>query len=72
MRKLTEIEILNLNKMLQGESTEVIKARMLIPAINDDELRRASETSILTAEARIKGIQQFINENNILSSVEVH
>ncbi len=72
MRKLTEIEILNLKKMLKGESTEVIKARMLIPAINDDELRRASETSILTAEARIKGIQQFINENNILSSVEVH
>lgn len=72
MRKLSEVEILNLNKLLQLETNGVTKARMMIPAINDSDLKRAAETSILSSEVRIKGIQQFINENNIISNVEVH
>jgi len=72
MRKLSEAEVLNLNKLLQAETNGVTKARMMIPAIGDDELRRASETSILASEVRIKGIQQFINENNIIPTAEVH
>lgn len=72
MRNLSEAEILNLNKLLQAETTGVTKARMMIPAIDDDELRRASETSILACEVRIKGIQQFITENNIINTAEVH
>ncbi|HYF81823.1 MAG TPA: hypothetical protein VEB00_02170 [Clostridia bacterium] len=72
MRSLSEAELLNLNKLLQAEASGVTKARMMIPAINDDELRRTAETSILTCEARIKGIQQFITENNIINTVEVH
>ncbi len=72
MRNLSEAEVLNLNKLLQAETTGVTKARMMIPAINDEELRRTAETSILACEARIKGIQQFIAENNIIDTVEVH
>ena len=72
MRKLSEEEILNINKLLLMEINEVTKARMLVPAINDDDLRRAVETNILAREVRIKGIQQFINENNIINSPEVH
>ena len=40
--------------------------RAINSLISDEDLRRQSETSILAAEGRIKGIQQFINENNIL------
>jgi hypothetical protein len=72
MRKLSEVEIINLNKVLQLETSGVTKARMMIPAINDSDLRRAAETAILSSEVRIKGIQQFIVENNIINSVEVH
>lgn len=72
MRKLSESEKLNLSKMLQMETNTVTKTKMIVSAINDDELRRATETSILAGEARIKGIQQFINENNVISNTEVH
>lgn len=72
MRKLSEAEKLNLTKMLQMETNTVTKTKMIVSAINDDELRRATETSILAGEARIKGIQQFINENNVISNTEVH
>lgn len=72
MRNLTEAEMLNLNKLLQAEANGVTKARMMFPAINDEELRRTAETSILASEARIKGIQQFITENKIINTLEVH
>ncbi|HYE82996.1 MAG TPA: hypothetical protein VEG39_12630 [Clostridia bacterium] len=72
MRNLSEAEMLNLNKLLQAETTAISKARMLIPVIDDTELKRATETSILTCEVRIKGIQQFIQENNIIDGAEVH
>lgn len=72
MRKLSEAEVLNLNKLLQAEANAVTKARMMIPAINDEDLRRTSETSILACEMRIKGMQQFITENNIINTAEVH
>lgn len=72
MRNLSEAELLNLNKLLQSETAAISKARMIIPVIDDTELRRITETSILACEARIKGIQQFIVENNIIDTVEVH
>lgn len=72
MRHLSEVEMINLNKMLMMETNVVTKARMMISFINDDEMRRATETSILASEARIKGIQQFINENNVITNTEVH
>jgi hypothetical protein len=72
MRKLSEAEVLNLNKLLQAEANAVPKARIMIPVISDDELRRTAETSILACEARIKIIQQFITENKIIDTAEVH
>jgi len=72
MRKLSDTELLNLNKMLQMETNQVTKTKAMITAINDEDLRRISETFIAANEVRIKGIQQFINENNIISNLEVH
>lgn len=72
MRNLTEAEMMNLTKLLQMETTAITKARMMIPAIGDTELKRIAETSILSCEGRIKGIQQFIAENNVIDAVEVH
>lgn len=39
--------------------------RALNNLISDEDLKRQSEASILATEGRIKGIQQFIKENNI-------
>lgn len=72
MRKLSEAELLNLNKLLQMETSSITKARVMSPMIEDERLKGMTETSILACEARIKQIQQFINENSIIDSREVH
>lgn len=72
MRKLSETEILSLNKLLQLETSAITKARIMVPMIEDERLKGIAETSVLSSEARIKNIQQFLNENNIIDTVEVH
>ena len=66
MRKLSEIENLSLAAILKMESDGLIMQRAINSLISDEDLKRLSEASILAAEGRIKGIQQFINENNVL------
>ncbi len=66
MRKLSEIENLSLAATLKMESDGLIMQRAINSLISDEDLKRLSEASILAAEGRIKGIQQFINENNVL------
>jgi hypothetical protein len=63
MRKLAEGEVLSLTGLLKFESDGLAVARTMQVLITDDELKRQAESGILAAEGRIKGIQQFINEN---------
>jgi len=71
MRKLSEAELLALTGMLtmETEALEVAKATNML--ITDEELKKSSESGIMAAEARIRGMQQFINENHILGTGEV-
>jgi len=65
MRKLTEGEVLSLTGLLKFESDGLVVSRTMQTLIKDDELKKQAESGILAAEGRIKGIQQFINENNV-------
>lgn len=65
MRSLTEAEILSLTAVLKMESDGLAMQRAIDSLISDDELKRQSEASLLAAEGRIKGIQQFMNENGV-------
>lgn len=65
MRALSEIENLSLAAILKMENDGLIMQRAISTLISDEDLKRQSEASILAAEGRIKGIQQFIKENNI-------
>lgn len=65
MRKLAEGEILSLTGLLKFESDGLAVAKTMQTLITDDELKRQAESGVLAAEGRIKGIQQFINENSI-------
>jgi len=71
MRKLSEAELLALTGMLtmETEALEVAKATNML--ITDEELKKSSESGIMAAEARIRGMQQFINENHIAGTGEV-
>ena len=42
--------------------------RVLNSVITDDDLKRQSEASILATEGRIKGLIQFMKENELLNN----
>jgi len=72
LRELTPSEILAIREMLQFESNALTKARVTKPMITDDDLRKQADSGIQATEARIKGLQQFVVENNVISIEEVH
>lgn len=65
MRKLAEGEVLSLTGLLKFESDGLAILRTMQTLIADDELKKQAEAGILAAEGRVKGIQQFINENSV-------
>ncbi|GAA0824741.1 hypothetical protein PMY73_17910 [Clostridium tertium] len=66
MRTLSEIEKLSLAAVLKMENDGLIMQRAISTLISDEDLKRQTDASILASEGRIKGIQQFIKENNVL------
>ncbi|MCK8817138.1 hypothetical protein MWH28_07165 [Natroniella sulfidigena] len=72
MRELTQAEKLTLRELLQMETNALTKAKATQEMIGDEALKKEAESAILAMEGRIKGMQQFINENNIINSQEVH
>lgn len=66
MRVLSDSEMLSLREMLQMETNALTKVKATQMAVTDDELKSQVKASIMAGEKRIKGIQQFISENNIL------
>jgi ferritin-like metal-binding protein YciE len=71
MRKLSESEMLSLTGLLKMEKDALAVSKAMQALITDEELKKQTESGILAAEGRIKGIQQFINENNIITTEEV-
>lgn len=71
LRKLSEAELLALSGMLKMETEALVAAKATHMLIEDADLKKSAEAGIMAGEARIKGIQQFINENQILATKEV-
>lgn len=67
MKKITTSEMLQFRELLQMESISLAKAKAINTLIEDDELNTLATSGIQAAEARIKGMQQFINDNHIVS-----
>lgn len=65
MKKLTEGELLSLTALLKMEDNGLTVTRATQTLITDDDLRRQGEAAILATESRVKGIQQFIDENQV-------
>lgn len=70
MRQLTDAEKLSLAKLLEMETHALAIAKTSMMAISDEQLKTLSQSGIATAEARISGLQQFINENGITGGQE--
>ncbi|MGL5641237.1 MAG: hypothetical protein ACRDDM_03155 [Paraclostridium sp.] len=71
MRTLSEGEKISLAAVIKMESDGLLIQRAINTLISDEDLKRQSDSSILATEGRIKAIQQFIVENEILVSKEV-
>ncbi|WP_291568404.1 MULTISPECIES: hypothetical protein [unclassified Clostridium] len=71
MRKLSEAEVLSLTSLLKMEQDGLIVQRAVNALITDENLKRQGESSVLASEGRIKGLQQFINENQVTVIAEV-
>jgi len=63
--EITPSEALVLSKMLQMETTSLAMAKAGINLIGDDDLKDLAKSGIQAAEARIKGLQQFVTNNDI-------
>jgi hypothetical protein len=71
MRKLSEVEVLSLTTLLTIERDGLAVSKAMHPLISDVELKKQYEAGMLASEGRIKGIQQFISENQITLTGEV-
>lgn len=71
MRELTEGEVLSLTGLLKMEKDALTVSKATQILITDEDLKRQAEAGLLATEGRVKGIQQFINENQITSTREV-
>ncbi|MDU4889789.1 MAG: hypothetical protein E6344_07365 [Clostridium sp.] len=71
MRKLSEAEVLSLTSLLKMEQDGLIVQRAVNALITDENLKSQGESSALASEGRIKGLQQFIIENQVTDSSEV-
>lgn len=72
MRKLADNEILSISNLLQMETNALALSRATIKMMEDEELKTLAQTGIKSAEARVKALQQFISENGVLTTQEVH
>jgi phosphopantetheine adenylyltransferase len=72
MRQVTTNEVLALNKFLQMETNSLSMAKAGINVVSDEQLKTLTQAGITAIEGRIRGIQQFIVENNITSAANIN
>lgn len=68
MRELTPAEVISLRELLQMETNALAKSRVTQGMITDPQLKAQAGSGVLALEGKVKGLQQFITENNILST----
>ncbi len=66
MRKLSDAEILSLNSLLASEVNGLAVAQVIARSVDDQRLQDLTRSGIDTCEARIRTIQQFLNENHVI------
>lgn len=69
MRKISSTEMIELTSLLTMETTNLANAKVAREVVQNDELKAQLNSFIQASEGKIKGMQQFINENNIISEV---
>ncbi|MDD3654799.1 MAG: hypothetical protein PHO01_11585 [Desulfotomaculaceae bacterium] len=71
MDKISTAEMLQLRELMQMETNAVAKAKGTQALIKDDELLTLVKSGIQASEARIKSLQRFASERDMVSTMEV-
>lgn len=71
MRDLTPGEMLSLRELLTMETTGLVSLKTMEPLVSDEKLKSSCDAGIQACEARIRSMQQFLQENQIVSIGEV-
>jgi phosphopantetheine adenylyltransferase len=58
--------LLSLTGLLTMEKDGLAMSKVMKNLISDEDLKKQAEASVLACEGRIKGVQQFINENQVM------
>ncbi|PKM96258.1 MAG: hypothetical protein CVU84_00655 [Firmicutes bacterium HGW-Firmicutes-1] len=66
MKKLPSSEILSISNLILMETTGLAMAKAGVNVITDEQLKAQAKSGITAGEMRIKGLQQFIIENNVI------
>lgn len=69
MRKITPTEMLALTSLLSMETTTLANAKTVIEYVKNDELKNLLDSFIHISEGKVKNMQQFVVENNIIGEV---
>ncbi|TYQ15870.1 UNVERIFIED_CONTAM: hypothetical protein Cloal_2361 [Acetivibrio alkalicellulosi] len=67
MKQLTSSEVIFLSKILQLEATNLSVSNTSLSLISDNKLKSVVKAGIESAENRIKGLQQFLSDNDLVS-----
>ncbi|MGI6549877.1 MAG: hypothetical protein ACOX4Q_07550 [Syntrophomonadales bacterium] len=67
MKKISPSEMLQLRELMQMESNALAVARVTHNVIQDPELKSLSDTGIKAMEARIREMQMFIGDHDLIS-----
>lgn len=70
MRQLPASEILSISNLILMETTGLAMAKAGVNVIGDEQLKNQARSGITAGEMRIKGLQQFIIENNVIHNQE--
>lgn len=67
MRNLSQNEILSLHTLLNMELNGLAVSKAVVRTVSDEKLREMTESGITSCEARIRTIQQFLSENQVIT-----
>ncbi len=66
MRNLSPNEILSLNSLLAAETNGLALAQVITATVKDHKLQDLTQMGIDSCDARIRTIQQFLSENQVI------
>ncbi len=67
MKKISPSEMLQLRELMQMEANALAMARVTHNVIQDSEFKTLSDAGIKAMEARIREMQMFISDHDLIS-----